>query len=139
MSQTILIRNVQIVQDTVQSRCDMLIKDGIIASCGVSIVAQADVTIDGSRLTALPGLFDMHVHLRDPGQTHKEDIQTGTAAALAGGAVRAGAGLDGEGGAPVGIHIEKGPDGGVVTLDDSAILDCALRIIAETEAAKQSV
>ena len=45
----------------------------------------------------------------------------------------------GEGGAPVGIHIEKGPDGGVVTLDDSAILDCALRIIAETEAAKQSV
>ena len=85
MSQTILVRNVQIVQDTVQPRCDMLIKDGIIASCGVSIVAQADVTIDGSRLTALPGLFDMHVHLRDPGQTHKEDIQTGTAAALAGG------------------------------------------------------
>ncbi len=47
--------------------------------------------------------------------------------------------FDNVGGAPVGIHIEKGPDGGVVTLDDSTILDCALRIIAETEAAKQSV
>jgi carbamoyl-phosphate synthase/aspartate carbamoyltransferase/dihydroorotase len=33
----------------------------------------------------LPGLIDMHVHLRDPGQTHKEDFLTGTAAALAGG------------------------------------------------------
>ena len=47
--------------------------------------------------------------------------------------------FDSEGGSPVGIHMEKGPDGGVVTLDDSAILDCALRIIAETEAAKQQV
>ena len=37
-------------------------------------------------------------------------------------------------GAPVGIHIEKGPDGGVVTLDDSCILECALRIIAENDA-----
>ena len=33
--------------------------------------------------------------------------------------------------APVGIHIEKGPDGGVVTLDDSTILESAMRIIAE--------
>jgi len=31
--------------------------------------------------------------------------------------------------APAGIHIEKGPDGGVVTLDDTTILDCALRIL----------
>ncbi len=33
----------------------------------------------------LPGLFDAHVHMRDPGQTHKEDWDSGTAAALAGG------------------------------------------------------
>ena len=32
---------------------------------------------------------------------------------------------------PVGIHLEKGPDGGVVTLDDASILECAMRIIAE--------
>ena len=33
----------------------------------------------------LPGLIDIHVHLRDPGQTEKEDFTTGTSAALAGG------------------------------------------------------
>ena len=33
----------------------------------------------------IPGLIDPHVHLRDPGQTHKEDFYTGTSAALAGG------------------------------------------------------
>ena len=36
-------------------------------------------------------------------------------------------------GAPAGIHIEKGPDGGVVTLDDDTILKCAMRIIAEQQ------
>ena len=34
-------------------------------------------------------------------------------------------------GAPVGVHFEKGPDGGVVTLDDTTILDCAMRILNE--------
>lgn len=38
-----------------------------------------------SQLIKLPGLIDAHVHLRDPGQTHKEDFYTGTSAALAGG------------------------------------------------------
>lgn len=85
MKQTILIQNVQMIQGTVLPRCDMLIADGIIAKIGMALTDAADLVIDGSRLTALPGLFDMHVHLRDPGQTHKEDILTGAAAALAGG------------------------------------------------------
>lgn len=38
-----------------------------------------------SRMVTLPGLIDVHVHLRDPGATHKEDFASGTAAALAGG------------------------------------------------------
>lgn len=41
-----------------------------------------------SNLIQLPGLIDIHVHLRDPGQTHKEDFRTGTSAALAGGFTR---------------------------------------------------
>jgi len=41
--------------------------------------------LTSSRVVRLPGLVDTHVHLRDPGQTHKEDFATGTAAALAGG------------------------------------------------------
>jgi dihydroorotase len=39
------------------------------------------------RSLRLPGPIDVHVHLRDPGATHKEDFSTGTAAALAGGVV----------------------------------------------------
>ena len=41
--------------------------------------------ISSSRIVRLPGLIDVHVHLRDPGAVHKEDFSTGTAAALAGG------------------------------------------------------
>ncbi len=41
--------------------------------------------LDGHGLFVMPGLCDPHVHLRDPGQTHKEDVATGTAAAAAGG------------------------------------------------------
>ena len=41
--------------------------------------------LEGEGLAALPGLVDMHVHLRDPGQTHKEDLHTGARAAAAGG------------------------------------------------------
>ena len=37
------------------------------------------------KLLTLPGLIDIHVHLREPGQTHKEDFASGTMAALAGG------------------------------------------------------
>ncbi|MCL2841869.1 MAG: dihydroorotase [Oscillospiraceae bacterium] len=48
-------------------------------------VAGDTVRIDGRGLVAFPGLIDMHVHLRDPGLTYKEDILTGTAAAAAGG------------------------------------------------------
>lgn len=44
-----------------------------------------DTVIDGSGLIAGPGLVDVHVHFRDPGQTHKEDIHTGSLAAAAGG------------------------------------------------------
>lgn len=47
-----------------------------------------NAAMTNSDLITLPGLVDIHVHLRDPGQTHKEDFATGTAAALAGGFTR---------------------------------------------------
>lgn len=46
---------------------------------------EGDRVIDGTGLVAMPGLVDLHVHLRDPGQEEKEDIVTGTNAACAGG------------------------------------------------------
>lgn len=83
--ETILIRSVRAADSLRDAVCDILLKDGRIAGIGENLTAAADRVIDGTGLAALPGLFDMHVHFRDPGQTQKEDVNTGTAAALAGG------------------------------------------------------
>lgn len=64
---------------------DILIEDNIIADVGENIACEADEVIDCKGLTIIPGICDMHVHFRDPGQTHKEDIITGAEAAAAGG------------------------------------------------------
>lgn len=53
--------------------------------CAIGSFDTADEIINADGLIAAPGLVDMHVHLRDPGQTHKEDILTGCSAAAAGG------------------------------------------------------
>ena len=83
--ESILIRNVLIADSLGERRSDLLLCGGKIVSAGHALKEHADATIDGAGLTAMPGLFDMHVHFRDPGQTHKEDLHTGCAAALAGG------------------------------------------------------
>lgn len=81
----LLIKNVRAVDVQLDAVTDILIEDGRIARIAGDIAETADRVIDGTGLTAMPGLFDMHVHFRDPGQTHKEDILTGARAALAGG------------------------------------------------------
>ena len=66
------------------TRTDVLIEDGRIAAVGENLPdGSRTVELEGAVLS--PGFVDAHVHLRDPGQTHKEDILTGTAAAAAGG------------------------------------------------------
>ena len=64
---------------------DVLVEDGVIKTVAPSISDDADQVIDASGLVVAPGLIDMHVHFRDPGQTHKEDIKTGSKAAAKGG------------------------------------------------------
>jgi dihydroorotase len=64
---------------------DILIRDGKIAAIGPKLKESAEETVDARGLIVTPGLIDMHVHLREPGQAHKETIATGTAAAAAGG------------------------------------------------------
>src|SRR3989454_12516675 len=66
-------------------RADVLVRDGHIAAVEASIASGDHKVIDARDLVVAPGLVDMHVHLRDPGQTHKEDIASGTAAAVRGG------------------------------------------------------
>lgn len=82
----LLIKNANVVSpsDNINARLDILVRDGVIAEIGENISADAEI-IDAEGLTAMPGFVDMHVHLRDPGQTHKEDIITGCKAAAAGG------------------------------------------------------
>ena len=65
---------------------DITVNDGIIQKIGKAENDSFERVIDGKgKLIALPGLFDMHVHFRDPGLTYKEDILTGAEAAKAGG------------------------------------------------------
>ncbi len=63
---------------------DLLVEDGVIAGIGPGL-PHGDETVDADGLLLMPGFIDIHVHLRDPGETHKEDLQTGTQAALFGG------------------------------------------------------
>jgi dihydroorotase len=66
---------------------DVLIADGRIVRVGRSLAADGDTQVVEIHpgLVLCPGLIDMHVHLREPGQEHKETVATGTAAAVAGG------------------------------------------------------
>lgn len=80
--ETILIKNIYAVGQN--KICDILIEDGKIKRIADSIESDGKV-IDGTGLTAFPSFFDMHVHFRDPGQTHKEDILTGADSAIHGG------------------------------------------------------
>ena len=82
----LLIKNAVVVSpaDKINGRCDILVKDGKIAETGENLSFDGEI-INAEGLYAIPGLVDMHVHLRDPGQTQKEDIITGCRAAAAGG------------------------------------------------------
>jgi len=83
----LLIKNGRVVHPvtSVVLQQDMLVEDGKIALLERGLDVEADRVIDARGLCIAPGLVDMHVHLRDPGLTYKEDIVTGTAAAAAGG------------------------------------------------------
>ena len=79
---SILIKNSDIIGS---DSSDIYIEGCLIREIGNGLDYAADTVIDGTGLTVLPGLFDMHVHFRDPGLEYKEDIITGCDAALAGG------------------------------------------------------
>ena len=65
---------------------DVLIADGLVARIGEGLDApEGAETVDASGLVVAPGLIDVHVHLREPGQEHKETIESGARAAAAGG------------------------------------------------------
>ena len=71
----------------IEAQHDIVVRDGAIAELAASGEANADglEEIDAGALHAFPAFFDPHVHLRTPGQEHKEDIETGARSAAAGG------------------------------------------------------
>ncbi len=71
--------------DGSERKADVFVEGGVIAEIAERIERDADHVIDASGSYCMPGFIDMHVHLRDPGQTYKEDISTGGAAAIHGG------------------------------------------------------
>lgn len=78
---SLLIKNCFIGKD----KCDIVVEGNRIAQVGKNIKGNFDEIIEADGLTALPAFIDMHVHLREPGLEYKEDIASGSAAAVAGG------------------------------------------------------
>lgn len=84
---TMLIKNGRVIdpKSGLDQILDLVIDDRRVVKMGVYLDIPADQVIDASGLVVAPGLVDIHVHFREPGQTHKEDIHTGALAAAAGG------------------------------------------------------
>ena len=64
---------------------DLLLENGIIAEVGVGLKRSGATVLDADGLVALPGLVDLHTHLREPGREDAETVWSGTRAAAAGG------------------------------------------------------
>lgn len=84
---SLLIKNVKrIVSANDLETIDILIEQGLISQIAKNIsIAKNMAVIDGKECLVTPGLLDIHVHLREPGFTHKETIETGSKAAARGG------------------------------------------------------
>ena len=83
---TLLITNARIAQvDGSTIEADLLVKDGLIERIESSISTGADLTIDAAGKLVMPGVIDPQVHFREPGNEHKEDLGTGSRAAVRGG------------------------------------------------------
>lgn len=84
---TLLIRNARIFGFPASATQDVLIESGRVKAVADNIETPSSgcLEIDGKGMTLLPGLVDLHVHLREPGYSYKETVRTGSEAAAAGG------------------------------------------------------
>ncbi|MBA9006608.1 dihydroorotase [Thermomonospora cellulosilytica] len=82
MSRTFVIKGARILGE---EPADLLLRDGVIAEVGSGLDAAGAEVVDADGLIALPGLVDLHTHLREPGREDAETVETGTRAAARGG------------------------------------------------------
>ena len=84
---SLIIQNAKIVdtQKISQKTHDILLERGLIVKIAPSLKTEGHKVIDAKGRLAMPGLIDLHTHLRQPGQEHKETIETGSKAAAKGG------------------------------------------------------
>ena len=82
MTESLVLRNVRPYGG---AQLDVRVENGIIAKLGSVRPAAADEVVDGKGAVLLPGLVDLHTHLREPGREDAETVQTGSAAAALGG------------------------------------------------------
>lgn len=90
MESGLLIENGRVIDpaNNIDKKCDVLVADGVIAGIGEiepGRAAAADTVIDAKGMIVCPGLIDMHVHFREPGDEEEETIASGSAAAVAAG------------------------------------------------------
>ena len=82
MTTTHLVRGAETVDGT---RTDLVLRDGVVAEAGTGLSAAGATVVDADGLLVLPGLVDLHTHLREPGGEGSETVLTGSRAAAAGG------------------------------------------------------
>ena len=80
----LFIKNAFLTEESWADFADVLVKDGKIAAIGQNLPCAGEV-IDAGGLTLLPAFVDLHCHFRDPGYTHKENMESGCRAAAKGG------------------------------------------------------
>lgn len=85
MVESILFQDMSLVTALGLRQADVLVENGKIKTIGWDLPERAEVVIKDSGLLLMPGCIDPHVHFRDPGLTHKEDLETGSKAAASGG------------------------------------------------------
>jgi len=83
----LIIKNGHVISpaDNLNDICDVAVQDNKILKIGKNLKEIADNTIDAKDKIVMPGIIDMHTHLREPGREDKETVSSGTLAALVGG------------------------------------------------------
>ncbi|KAA3663003.1 MAG: dihydroorotase [Calditrichaeota bacterium] len=86
-AKTLLIKNGRLVDPStnLDQKVDILVRSGKIEKIGNDLNADKTEVLDATGWVVFPGFFDMHAHLREPGQEDQETIESGCAAAIAGG------------------------------------------------------